>query len=210
MTPGPHGGADALKTAVAEFFDELDVARRRVEVSDGGGARMDLATGIERAVELIVAQTVAGYKLMFIGNGGSAAIASHQSVDYWKTGAMRALAFNDAALLTCISNDFGYASVFEKPIERFADAGDVLVCISSSGRSENILRGVRKARERGCRVLTLSGFDAENPLRRLGDLNFYVPSKSYGPVEITHLSLSHGILDTIVRVYGTPPRTDRP
>ena len=92
----------------------------------------------------------------------------------------------------------------------FADSGDVLVAISSSGRSENILRGARKAREKDCRVLTMSGFDPDNPLRRLGDLNFYVPSKSYGHVEITHLSLSHCMLDTIMSVYGSPPRKVKP
>jgi D-sedoheptulose 7-phosphate isomerase len=139
---------------------------------------------------------------MFVGNGASAAIASHQAVDYWKTGGMRALAFNDPALLTCISNDFGYPQVFEKPIEMFADEGDVLMAVSSSGRSENIVRAARAARQKGCRVITMSGFDRENPLGRLGDLNFYVASKSYGHVEVTHLSLSHCLLDTIVAIHG--------
>ena len=147
---------------------------------------------------------------MFVGNGASAAISSHQAVDYWKTGGMRAVAFNDAALLTCISNDFGYAQVFERPIEMFGDAGDVLVAVSSSGRSENIVRAARIARAKGCRVITMSGFDRENALRRLGDLNFYVASKCYGHVEVTHLSLSHCLLDTIVAIHGSPPREEPP
>ncbi len=196
--------ADRAKPVIAGFFDDLGEALRSVQVTDGGGAPVAFVAGMTRAVELIVAQTSAGRKLMFIGNGASAAISSHQSVDYWKTGRMRAIAFNDPALLTCISNDFGYPLVFDKPIEMFADPGDVLVAISSSGRSENILRGARQARAKDCRVLTLSGFDSHNPLRSLGDLNFYVPSKSYGHVEITHLSLSHCILDTIGCVYGSP------
>jgi len=136
--------------------------------------------------------------VIFIGNGGSAATASHQAIDYWKNGGMRAVAFNDASLLTCVSNDFGYQHVFEKPMEMFADAGDVLFAISSSGRSENILRGVAAATIKGCHVVTMSGFAPDNPLRRAGYLNFYVPSQSYGYVEITHLSLCHCIVDCIV------------
>jgi D-sedoheptulose 7-phosphate isomerase len=192
------------------FFEELRQALGNVQVSDGSEAPLDFVQGMERAAELIVAQTTRGRKLMFIGNGASAAISSHQSVDYWKTGGMRAMAFNDPVLLTCISNDFGYPSVFEKPIEMFAEPGDVLVAISSSGRSENILRAVSKAREKGCHVLTMSGFDPANPLRQLGDLNFYVPSKSYGHVEISHLSLSHCLLDTIGASFGSPPERTGP
>jgi D-sedoheptulose 7-phosphate isomerase len=120
---------------------------------------------------------------------------------------MRAMAFNDAAQLTCLGNDFGYEHVFDKPVEMFADPGDVLVAISSSGRSENILRAARMARTLGVRVVTLSGFATDNPLRYLGDVNFYVPSKSYGQVEVTHLALLHGMLDAVGAAYGAPPRT---
>lgn len=111
---------------------------------------------------------------------------------------MRAIAFNDACLLTCISNDFGYQYVFEKPIEMFAAVDDILVAISSSGRSENILRGVGAAKNKGCNIITMSGFDPDNPLRSTGNINFYVPSHSYGYVEISHLSLCHYIVDTII------------
>lgn len=111
---------------------------------------------------------------------------------------MRAICFNDSSLLTCISNDFGYQYVFEKPIEMFAEKGDVLVAISSSGKSENILRGADAAKNKGCHVITMSGFKPDNPLRSRGELNFYVPSDSYGYVEITHLTLCHCVVDTIV------------
>jgi D-sedoheptulose 7-phosphate isomerase len=196
--------------AIAEFFGELAHALTSVQASDRAGAPIDFAEGLRRAMELIVARTSAGRKLMFVGNGASAAISSHQSADYWKTGGMRAITFSDPALLTCISNDFGYPSVFEKPVEMFADAGDILMAISSSGRSENVVRAARMAREKGCSVVTMSGFAPDNPLRGLGDFNFYVPSKSYGHVEITHLSLSHCLLDTIVRLHGSPPRRAEP
>jgi D-sedoheptulose 7-phosphate isomerase len=192
--------------SVRSFFDDLRRALQQVEVTDAAGTPCSFEDGMERAVALIVGRAARGRKLMFVGNGASAAIASHQSVDYWKSGGMRAIAFNDPAWLTCLGNDFGYPSVFEKPIEMFADDGDILMAISSSGSSENIIRAARKARAAGCAVITMSGFEASNPLRGLGDLNFYVPSKSYGHVEVTHLSLSHCLLDTIELAYGRPPR----
>jgi D-sedoheptulose 7-phosphate isomerase len=115
---------------------------------------------------------------------------------------MRAIAFNDSSLLTCVSNDFGYPQVFAKPFEMFADAGDVLVAISSSGRSENILLAVNMAKEKACKVITMAGFSDDTPLRFAGDLNFYVPSDTYGHVEIVHLTLCHCILDTIISRQG--------
>jgi D-sedoheptulose 7-phosphate isomerase len=136
-----------------------------------------------------------GNKLMFIGNGGSAGICSHMAIDYSKNGGMRSLAFNDGAALTCLGNDYGYENVFSKQIELHARANDMLIAISSSGQSENILRAVHTARKMNCYILTLSGFKASNPLRTLGDINLYVDSSEYGFVEITHLSLCHAILD---------------
>ncbi len=182
----------------SRYLAELSERLARVEATDGACAPLSLDAALARAVAVVRTQTAAGRKVIFIGNGGSAAIASHQAVDYWKNGGMRAVAFNDPSLLTCLGNDFGYAHVFEKPIEMFADAGDVLMAISSSGRSENILRGVEAARTAGCRLLTFSGFRPDNPLRRLGELNFWVPSDSYGHVEISHLALCHSIVDTIM------------
>jgi len=183
---------------IAEYFEKLAALFSSVEVTDRHQGRMELSKGLLAATELIITQTGLGRKVMFIGNGGSAAIASHQAVDYWKNGGMRAVAFNDSSLLTCISNDFGYPQVFVKPVEMFADPGDVLVAISSSGRSENILLAVNTARKKECKVITMSGFAADTPLRLRGDLNFYVASDSYGHVEITHLTLCHCILDTIM------------
>ena len=183
---------------IPSYFDTLKDLFYKIQVTDENNTSFDLSPGIEKAINLVVSRTSLGRKIIFIGNGASAAISSHQSVDYWKNGGMRAIAFNDSSLLTCISNDFGYQHVFEKPIEMFADADDILIAISSSGRSENVLRGARSAREKGCSIITMSGFDPDNPLRSTGDLNFYVPAQSYGHVEISHLSLCHCIVDTIV------------
>lgn len=183
---------------IPRFFSDLAALFHRVEATDASGASVPFADAVGAAIALIKGQTAAGGKVMFIGNGGSAAIASHQAIDYWRNGGMRALAFNDPVLLTCVSNDFGYPHVFEKPIEMFADAGDILVAISSSGQSANILLGAAAARRLGCRLITLSGFKPDNPLRTMGETNFYVPSDSYGHVEIAHLCVCHCIVDGII------------
>jgi D-sedoheptulose 7-phosphate isomerase len=183
---------------IPKYFVELGEVMGRVEASDDTLRPLDYDEGIRRATAIVRGQTAAGRKVIFVGNGGSAAIASHQAVDYWKNGGMRAVAFNDPALLTCVGNDFGYPHVFEKPVAMFADRGDVLIAISSGGQSENILRAVAAGIDAGCRVITMSGFRPDNPLRGRGELNFYVPSDSYGYVEITHLAVCHCIVDTIV------------
>jgi len=180
------------------YFDDLTAILSAVEASLWGGEAISLSDGLERTIDIILKRTGAGRKVIFIGNGGSAAIASHQAVDYWKNGGLRAIAFNDSSLLTCLSNDYGYPHVFEKSIEMFSDAGDVLIAISSSGKSENILRGTKAAVEKGCDVITMSGFKPDNPLRSRGSVNFYAPSSSYGHVEITHLALCHYLIDTII------------
>jgi len=186
-----------VKSSATDFYRTMCALTQSI-LYTGGGLTLDLPSGVAAGAELLHTRTRDGGKLMFIGNGASAAISSHMATDFWKTGGMRAMAFNDASGLTCIGNDFGYPHLFEKPVEMFADPGDVLVAISSSGRSENILRAVAAARDKKCLVLTLSGFEPDNPLRALGDGNFYVPVKSYGQVEVLHHSICHCLLDTIV------------
>jgi D-sedoheptulose 7-phosphate isomerase len=191
-----------IRKGINSYYETLRWLTQNIVVIDKEGKVADLKLGFEKAIDLITARGKRGKKMMFIGNGASASIASHMAADFWKNSEIRATAFNDAALLTCISNDFGYNQVFEKPIKMFANSGDILVAISSSGKSENIIRGVRMARSKRCNVITLSGFHKDNPLRSLGDINFYVPSSSYGQVEVVHHSICHCMLDTVVSGLG--------
>jgi len=187
-----------MSTIAEKYYQNLLTAINSIRVTDKAGRSLNFYDAIETVGKLVTSRTVSGHKIMFIGNGASAAISSHMAADFSKNGNMRAMAFNDAPLLTAVSNDLGYQHVFERPITTFADEGDVLFAISSSGRSENVLRGVQTARTKGCGIVTLSGFDTDNPLCSLGDMNFYVPSQNYGPVEIIHHSICHSILDVIM------------
>jgi len=140
-------------------------------------------------------------KIIMIGNGGSAGICNHQVIDYWKNGKIKSVNFNNSSLLTCISNDFSFEEVFSKPIEMFSESRDIVYCFSSSGKSKNIINAASLAKERNCFVVTFSGFEESNELRKIGDLNYYVESNSYGHVEIIHLLLSHIILDSKLYIH---------
>jgi D-sedoheptulose 7-phosphate isomerase len=125
-------------------------------------------------------------KIIIAGNGGSAAIASHCAVDLTKNAGVRCVSFNEASLITCLANDYGYAHWLRKGLEFYADEADLVVLISSSGRSENMLQAGRYAIEKGLDLVTLTGFDPGNPLRQLGSLNFWVDSRAYNLVEMVH------------------------
>ena len=191
-----------MRDVLMRWFSLLMDTQSWIDATDRVGTRRGLYDALQHGIGLFAEARRAGRKALFVGNGASAAIASHQALDWWKTAGLRALAFNDLASLTACANDLGYAEVFAAPIRAFADPGDLLVAISSSGQSENILRAAAAAHEHGCQVITLSGFDESNALRRLGDLNFHVASHCYGHVEVCHLALCHALLDTCVEVHG--------
>jgi D-sedoheptulose 7-phosphate isomerase len=146
-----------------------------------------------------------GRKVVLIGNGGSAAIASHHAIEFLKNGGIRAIALNDSAALTCLSNDLGYANVFSEQLKINGLPGDLLIAISSSGQSVNILKGVEAARNNGMAIATFSGFQPDNLLRARGDVNFYVNSNQYGFVEVAHHALIQAILDINVFPRRTAP-----
>ncbi len=162
---------------------------------------------VNRVIAFAISAQVSRKRLFFIGNGGSAAIAGHMAADWSKAGGFRAQCFNDAPLVTCLANDTGYENVFAFGIHQYADAGDLLFAISSSGKSPSILNAVHAGNERGLTVITLSGFEAGNLLRAAGAVNFYVPSRQYGIVEVAHHAILHAILD---RVTGCPSSSTGP
>lgn len=190
---------------VGDYAHTLATAVATAEATDRDGNRLTIDEAIDWGAHKAREVHDRGNKLIFVGNGGSAAIASHMATDYSKNGNLRALAMNDGSTLTCLGNDYGYEHVFAKQLEFHARPGDLLVAISSSGRSANILNAVTAGTKAGCTVLTLSGFASNNPLRAAGDLNLYVASPLYGFVEIGHLTLCHAILDFSMERSGSGP-----
>ncbi len=182
------------------FLVNLEEIEKEFQVTNKMNAVLPLMEGFAQAMGLVMDAARRNKKLIFLGNGGSAAIASHQAVDFWKNGGIKAITFNDPSLLTCLGNDCGYENIFSEPVKRFAEAGDVVMAISSSGRSPNILNAVKAAHSVGSHVITFSGFTLDNPLRKMGDVNFFVPVRAYGLVEVSHLILIHAMLREIIYI----------
>jgi D-sedoheptulose 7-phosphate isomerase len=138
-------------------------------------------------------------KVIIFGNGGSSSIASHVSVDLTKNAKVRCLNFNEAALITCFSNDFGFEHWVEKAIDFYGNDGDLLIVISSSGCSKNMTNAVQAARNGNFHsVITLTGFSEDNPLKKLGDINLWINSKSYNFVENIHQIWLLTIVDLLI------------
>lgn len=130
-----------------------------------------------------------------VGNGGSAGIASHFCTDLLRTLEMAAATLSDSNIITCFANDFGYENVYKIPLMRNLRSRDLVVAISSSGSSPNIIEAAKLAHEKKASVMSFSGFSSFNPLRHLGDLNFWLDSHDYGLVESGHFFLLHTIID---------------
>ena len=135
--------------------------------------------------------------IYLIGNGASASMAGHFAADLAKNAHLHTEVFYDTSLITAISNDMGYEWVFAEPLRRRANKGDMLVAISSSGASKNILCATEVAREMGLKIITLSAMSPQNPLRSEGFLNAYVSAETYGYAETCHAAILHHWMDMV-------------
>lgn len=139
-------------------------------------------------------------RIFFIGNGGSNSICSHMYEDYAKIGGFQTFAFSDAALITCFANDYGYENAMAEWLKVYMNAGDVLVAISSSGNSPNIINAVNVAKNLNAKVIGLSGFKEDNKLKAAADIQFYIGVQNYGVVECFHQVILHSVLDEISKL----------
>ena len=137
-------------------------------------------------------------KVIIFGNGGSSAIASHFTIDLTNAAGIRCVNFSDSSLITCLANDYGYENWVKKAIESYADSGDVLILISSSGMSKNITTCIKSSKIKFSYVATFSGFKKNNDLNKIGNLNFWVNSKSYNVVENIHQIWLLSLVDSII------------
>lgn len=153
---------------------------------------------LKKIVDLIEKSKKTNNKIIIFGNGGSASIASHVTVDFINAARIKAINFNESSIITCFANDYGYENWVEKALECYAESGDVVILISSSGQSKNILAGANKANSMNVGVITLSGFLQDNPLRKLGNVNLWVDSRSYNIVEMTHHIWLLSVIDYVI------------
>ncbi len=147
---------------------------------------------------LLRTTAAANGRVWIIGNGGSASIASHIAIDLTKNAGVPSQTFNDAAEITCLANDYGYERWMAQALRLKARAGDCLVAISSSGSSANIVNAARQARATYLPVVTLTGMDGSNPLRRISDIDLWVDNRSFNLVEATHQFWLMSVVDLII------------
>lgn len=139
-----------------------------------------------------------GGKVMFAGNGASASIANHASLDFTKQAKIKSVNFNESALITAFSNDYGYENWVQKAVDFYGQKGDTLILISSSGKSKNMINAAKFASYNNINVITFTGFDSDNPLAKHGNLNFWLNSKAYNIIEGIHQIWLLSICDLII------------
>ena len=137
-------------------------------------------------------------KIIVIGNGGSSSLASHFSVDMTKNAKIRTINFNETNLVSCFSNDYGFENWIQKSIEYYCDKGDILIAISSSGKSKNIINAAKFFKKNFGLVVTFTGMKINNPLRTIGEINFHVNSSSYNLIENIHQFYLLLLVDLII------------
>lgn len=180
------------------YIDSLICGLQSVQVYDQSGNLIkDFEEALQKITGLFLETRSRRNQVFFTGNGGSAAIASHMTADFMKNGGMRTRSLYDLSLLTCMGNDYGYECIFSQPLEDLANKGDLLVAVSSSGNSPNIVQAVDAAQRKGMKIITFTGFEKENRIRSKGTYNIYVPVTHYGITESVHNLLLQEIVDEI-------------
>ncbi len=139
-------------------------------------------------------------KIIFFGNGGSASICNHVSVDLSKNAKVKATTFNEANLITCLSNDYGHDKWMMEALKIHCEKNDLVVFVSSSGNSKNIVNAARWCKQKKIKIVTFTGFSKNNLLNRINKngLSLWVNSKAYNHVEMCHLYFLLAIVDFII------------
>jgi D-sedoheptulose 7-phosphate isomerase len=176
-----------LMEEAGQFQDIVEKA----EFSDHDGNALGYERGVQKNLEMLENLRDRGGNLFLVGNGGSAGVVSHILTDYINVNKLNARTLHESSLLSCMSNDYGYENSFSEPLTTLAREKDLLIAVSSSGRSPNIHNAVKSIKKAGGEAITLSGFGHDNPLRSMGGLNIWLDSNSYGLVEIGHLFYLH-------------------
>ncbi len=183
----------SLNARIQEFKQLVE----KIQITDAKHKTYPQELGIQKALDLLEEIRDRKGAVYFVGNGGSSALVSHILTDFINGVGLRTYTLHEPALLTCMSNDYGYENAFAKVLANQAVKEDLLIAVSSSGRSRNIHQAVREMIKIKGKVLTLSGFSSDNALRQMGDLNIWIDSCDYGLVEIGHLFILHNLADCL-------------
>ncbi|MEO5376669.1 MAG: SIS domain-containing protein [Magnetococcus sp. DMHC-6] len=181
----------------ASQIDQFGDLLHRTTITDANGRALTIPEGLQAAVHLLTETRANKRQLFLIGNGGSAAVVSHIANDLLKTGHLRVQTLQDPPMFSCLANDYGYDRVYAEALTRMGSPHDLLIAVSSSGQSPNILNACARFIRLGGRVITLSGFTSHNALRPTGELNFWLDAHHYGMVEIGHLFILHYLAEQI-------------
>ena len=153
---------------------------------------------ISQSASLIKKSIKNSGRIYIVGNGGSSSIASHVSVDFAKVAKVPSSTFNNANLITCFANDYKYENWVVEALKAYTNRKDLIILISSSGTSKNIVNAAQYCKQSKIPLITLSGFETDNPLAELGNINIHVPSNKYNFIEMAH----HIILVSIVDIFA--------
>ena len=171
---------DYMKTC-SDYLMNIDISKQAIESKD-----------------MILKTINDDGKLLFAGNGASASIANHASLDFTKQGKVRSLNFNESAFITAFANDYGYENWVLNAFKFHAKKGDTAILISSSGKSKNLVNAAKYAKINGINVITFTGFKNDNPLKLTGDINFWLDCKAYNIIEGIHQLWLLSICDLII------------
>ncbi|WP_199053354.1 SIS domain-containing protein [Aquitalea sp. ASV15] len=169
----------------------------QAQATDGNNIPMSIEHSLQRTKEVLLSVRAEGKDVYLLGNGGSAALVAHVQTDLVNKCRLRAHVLQEPSLLTCMSNDYGYANAYQELLSRYIRSGDVVLAVSSSGQSANILQACDSALANEANIITLSGFSANNHLRSKGMINIWLPSDDYGMVEVGHQLILHYLSDSL-------------
>lgn len=184
-----------------QYRDDLNEAMTEVKVTDKNGICIDVDVALEKWIDVSEKTRKACGLFFLCGNGASATIAEHLSHDCFQNADFITQTCAETSHITAISNDLSYEDIFAYRIGKQLKVGDMLITISSSGNSPNIIKAINTARGKNAFIVTLSGKGSDNKSRQLGDLNFYIPLSTYGMVESAHATLMHIWLDMYLDKY---------
>lgn len=187
---------------INSYISKLKKALDGVEITSRDHRKFNYADGIDELVQIFKSYKSNRRGVYLCGNGGSAGIAQHMTADFLKNGGIFTHSLYGQTTLTCLSNDLSYEYVFSKQLELMAKEGELLIAISSSGESENIVKAIQTIRKFQGMVITFTGFRGNNRIRSMGDWNVYVPCAHYGIVESVHNIVLQQIVDEIVEEDG--------